>query len=89
MAWRRSQLTCYRVLTFFFASMITAAPGATPAVVGNSFSTATGDAEASESAIWVVAQSGDVSVRWVNPDGCQCRFTRLFILSRLIGHDKF
>ncbi|KAI0085993.1 hypothetical protein BDY19DRAFT_372956 [Irpex rosettiformis] len=45
------------------------AQGARPALVGNSFSTATNDAEASESAIWVVGQAGQVSVRWVNPDG--------------------
>lgn len=51
--------------------IIVAAVGARPAVVGNSFSATTGDSEPSESAIWVVGSDGQVTVRWVNADGCK------------------
>ncbi len=60
-----------RLFLFIIRSIIIAAEGARPAVVGNSFSATTGDSEPSESAIWVVGSDGQVTVRWVNADGCK------------------
>jgi hypothetical protein len=54
----------------YLASTNETPPGSVPADVGNSYSTATGLARTSESAVWTYnSATGILSPHWVNTDG--------------------
>ncbi|KAH9926339.1 hypothetical protein B0H21DRAFT_826576 [Amylocystis lapponica] len=67
---------------FYLGGTVHTAPGAPPAIGGNSFTAATGTSESIESAIWTLdSSSGVLTAHWVNPDGSNPASSIMYVAS--------